>query len=321
MKRSVLFFICFLVSVSFTNCLQEVAKAQVTEEQLDQYLTNLNWTTGELVEYLEFLDYSIEDFDSLEELKSFLGTPITNENLQNLFGKYNLTHHDLEVLLAEYGESLDDFKFIEDLDFHIEFFLNYQEEFSIVNDFLSLFGLTENEMENLFEYISHVEINVQKLESIFRSLEALSYLQGVDELSNEEKAEVFSLWNQLLETLKIDGRYYLVENEEMTSIKLETLLTEEALEDFRLFIALHNADGEVLATLSFSEDMVHSHLIFESLEQLAEISKIATDYRNMYTVAKLPITAGHFVTNILVSIFFIIAGFFMLFVAKRRVIV
>lgn len=319
MKRSVLFFICFLVSVSFTNCLQEVARAQVTQEQLDQYLTNLNWTTGELVEYLEFLDYSIEDFDSLEELKSFLGTPITNENLQNLFGKYNLTHHDLEVLLAEYGESLDDFKFIEDLDFHIEFFLNYQEEFSIVNDFLSLFGLTENEMENIFEHISHAEINEQKLESIFRSLEVLSYLQGADELSNEEKAEVFSIWNELLETLKIDGRYYLVENEEMTSIELETLLTEEALEDFRLFVALHNADGEVLATLSFSEDMVHSHLIYESLEQLAEISKIAIDYRNMYTVAKLPITAGHFATNILVSIFFIIAGFFMLFVAKRRV--
>jgi processed acidic surface protein len=322
MNRSVLFFTCFLVLIFSIGSFHQVTKAQVNEGHLEQYLSTLNWTQGELEEYLATLDSSIDAFQSLEELKAFVGPSITNNNLNDLLGKYNMTHNDLETLLAEYGETLDDYKFIDDLEIDVQFFLRYQEEFSIVSDFLSLFGLTEDEMENVFEHVRSLneEVSNQKLANLFESLEALSYLQGVDELSREEQEQIFSLWDEMFSALNIDARFYLVKDDSMTPTELQSLLTRDTLDESSLYMALHNLDGDVLATFIFSEDMVDSHLMYESLEQFGEIIKLAQQYQELLVKAKLPITAGHFVTNMLVSIFFIVAGFVVL-VVRRRVIV
>ncbi|UTW70074.1 processed acidic surface protein [Anaerobacillus sp. HL2] len=76
-------------------------------------MSNIYWSEEELNDYLSFYDYSLQQFNSLQEIQDFLGTPINNDNLYDLLGKYNMQHNDLEILLAEYGEMLDDYKFIE----------------------------------------------------------------------------------------------------------------------------------------------------------------------------------------------------------------
>ncbi|MCT8139464.1 processed acidic surface protein [Anaerobacillus sp. CMMVII] len=321
MKRSVFLFTCVFVMIT-SICLQPTANAQVNEAQLNQYLTSINWTTGDLIDYLSFFDYELGDFESLEELEMFLGTPITNENLNELLGKYDMTHSDLEQLLAEYGETLDDYKFIDDLDLDVQFFLGHHEEFSIANDFLSLFGLTEDEMENLFEHIGKVDKDIleQNLNPVFKGLEELSYLQGVAKLSPEEQEQLFALWEQMFVAFQLDARFYLVKDETMSPIELQSLVNRDELEGYSLFMALHNLEGDVLATLAFSEDMLASHLMYESLDQLGQISKLAGEYSEMLATAKLPITAANFIENIVLSVLIISFGVLMVVVARRRAI-
>jgi hypothetical protein len=83
-------------------------------------------------------------------------------------------------------------------------------------------------------------------------------------------------------------------------------------------MTLHNFEGDVLATLVFSGNMLDTHLMYESLEQLSGVAELADDYREMLAVAKLPITAGHFVTYIVLSLFLITAGFLMVIAVRRR---
>ncbi|WP_206662932.1 processed acidic surface protein [Anaerobacillus alkaliphilus] len=315
MKRSVFLFLCVCLLVS--NVTQVLADSQVNQEKLDQYLSSLDWTIGDLEEYLSFFNSSIEDYESYEELIADLGSPITNDNLNELLGKYDLSYNDLEILLAEYGESLDDYTFIEDLELDVQFLLKNREDFSIVNDFLSLFGLTEAEMKNLFDHFAK-EVDQNLVDNILQSLEAMSYMQGVEELSELEQENLFTLWNEMLTALQVDARFYLVKDDAMTPIELENI-SKETLEGHSLYMALHNLEGDVLATLVFSEEMLYTHLMYESLEQLAVIANLADEYQEMLFASRLPITAGHFVRNILLSFLFILAGLTTLLAVRRRV--
>jgi processed acidic surface protein len=320
MKRSVLLFTCvsfLLVSIVIS---EHVVAAQVNEVELQQYLVNNNWSKEELIDYLQFYDFTLADFDSLVELQDFLGTSITTENLNDLLGKYRLDHSDLEILLAEYGETIDDYKFIEDLDLDIEFFLAYNDKFSTVNDFVSLFGITEAEIQNLFNHTSELdeERTWEKLNNIYATLEALKYVRDKDDLSEAEQEQFLSLWIEMFEALDIDARFFLVKEEAMTPVELKNIISEETLNGSLLQMSLHKLAGEHLATLVFSAEMLDSDLMYEALEQIGEVVKLSGEYRQMLEIAKLPKTAGNFVVNILVSIFLIISGFAMLVTVQRR---
>ncbi len=315
MKRSVFLFLAVLLLVS--NVSPVFASSQINHEQLDQYLSSLDWTIGDLEEYLQFFNTSINDYDSVEQLISDLGTPINNENLNELLGTYNLSYNDLEVLLADYGESLDDYTFIEDLELDVQFLLKNSEDFSIVNDFLSLFGLTDAEMKNLFDYFSE-EANRAAIDPIMSSLEAISYMQGLEELSEDEQGTVFALWKEMLDLLQIDARFYLVKDDTMTPVD-PVNISKTTLEDQSLYLALHTLEGDVLATLVFSSEMLYTNLMYESLEQLAEVALLADEYHDLIFAARLPVTAGHFVRNILASLLIIVSGFAVLLAVRRRV--
>lgn len=323
MKRSVLLFIWLLLLLGSVIVSEHAMAAEVNEEKLQQYVANNNWSKEELLEYLEFYDLSLADFESLEELQEFLGTPITDENLNELVSKYGMDHGDLEKLLAEYGETVADYKFIEDIGLDIDFFLAYQDEFAMVTDFVSLLGMTEAEMQKLFNHFSGLaeEQTKEQLAEIFASLEALEYVREKDNLSADEQEQLFSLWNAMLEVLDIDASFFLLEEEALIPVELEELIAEEMLNGYSLQMVLHKLSGEQLATLVFSEEILASHLMYESLEQMGEVVKLADQYRDMLEIAKLPKTAGNFVVNILLSIFLIVSGFAVIVAVQRRTII
>ncbi|MFC6604971.1 processed acidic surface protein [Ectobacillus funiculus] len=90
---------------------------------------------------------NLDDFETTEDLQAMLGTPITDENLNDLLKDYSLTREQLNSLLAEFGESLDDYKFIEDLDNAVDFYVNHDEELEESEALLSQIGLTEEEVD------------------------------------------------------------------------------------------------------------------------------------------------------------------------------
>lgn len=320
MKRSVLLFTCVSLLLVSVIVSEHVVAAQVNETELQQYLVTNNWSKEELIDYLQFYDLVIADFDSWAELQDFLGTLITTENLNDLFGEYGIDQSDLEILLAEYGETIDDYKFIEDLDLDVEFFLAHKDEFSIVNDFVSLFGITEAETKKLFTHISGLDEkqSSEKLDNIFASLEALKYVREKDDLSADEQEQLLSLWNAMLEALDIEASFFLIKEEAITQVELKDLISEETLNGYSLQMSLHKFTGEHLATLLFSGEVLDSYIMYESLEQVGEVVKLADEYHEMLEIAKLPKTAGNFVVNILISIFLIVSGFAIIVTVQMR---
>lgn len=320
MKRSVLFFFC-LLSFSLTLGHNQVVQAEVEQYQLEAYIISIDWSVAELDNYLEFYGRSLQQFESLEELKSFLGTPINNENMNDLLARYELHYEDLQTLLAEYGEEIDDYKFLEDLEVHVQFFLNKQEEFTIINDFLSLFGLTEAEMENLFEHFSSLdnESLTKQLSEIDVALQSLEYLRYQDQVTLEEQQQLITLWNEMMSSLHVVVEFSLVQDSVTTDVGLNQLLAMDTLEQYSLQMTLFNEDGDLLATSIYTDDMLQSNLVYESLEQMVEVARLAEDYRETLQFAKLPTTAAHYVTNILISLIMIFGGLLMLKAVRRRV--
>lgn len=321
MKRSVFLFVfLFGVGLSIIHS-NDIAIAKVDEIQLEAYLVNISWTEEELEEHLQFYDLSLKEMESLEELKSYLGTPVNNENLHELLTKYGMDYDDLEKLLAEYGETYDDYKFIEDLELDVQFYLNHQNQFSIATDFLSLFGLTEDEIENLFEHFSKVdEVVIGKaLNDVNDSLSFLSYLKGDENLTVDESQQLLSIWNELLKALNVDTVFFLVKNGVQSEISFDDLVSMESFDDYSLEMSLANNQGDVLATLIYSPEMLDSHLVYESLEQITEVVGLAEEYRENLEIAKLPKTVGNYFLKIILSLFFIISGLVMLKSVRGRV--
>jgi processed acidic surface protein len=73
----------------------KIGLAALTEAELGDYLSEIGWTKEELIEYLDFDGLTIEDFETIDELREYLGPPITEQNLNELLAKYDLTLEEL----------------------------------------------------------------------------------------------------------------------------------------------------------------------------------------------------------------------------------
>jgi processed acidic surface protein len=149
--RYVLIIICSLI------ILPSNSSAAPSEEELTQYLSKLNWTLEELEEYLDFYELDLSHFETMAELQKALGTPITRENLQDLLASLNLSLEDAEDLLSQFGESILDYKFIENLELAINFYVHHNHDLAGIADFLSYIGLTNEEITSLFNHISSLQ--------------------------------------------------------------------------------------------------------------------------------------------------------------------
>ncbi|MBU8909131.1 processed acidic surface protein, partial [Desertibacillus haloalkaliphilus] len=55
--------------------------AAVDKTELQDYLNEVGWTKVELEEYLDFYGVTLDEFYDLEDLTSFLGPVLTEDNL------------------------------------------------------------------------------------------------------------------------------------------------------------------------------------------------------------------------------------------------
>ncbi|WML46832.1 processed acidic surface protein [Neobacillus sp. PS3-34] len=80
--------------------------AALAPADLAAFLEETSWNEKDLDTYLQyFYDMSINDFDTIADLKETLGEPITEENLQQLMKDYEFANEqDLVSFLVENGE-------------------------------------------------------------------------------------------------------------------------------------------------------------------------------------------------------------------------
>ncbi|WP_339227096.1 processed acidic surface protein [Oceanobacillus sp. FSL K6-2867] len=128
-----------------------LADFDLSREELNELLIeNGDIAEGQDVLDVEWILFSEELYDTVDiYLNGWEGTPIDDDNLQELLDLYEFESKEaLEAHLNEYGESIDDYEYIEDLDFSIEFYSMedgdyYEEDMDFYgDDFSELYSLS-----------------------------------------------------------------------------------------------------------------------------------------------------------------------------------
>jgi processed acidic surface protein len=166
------------------------AQINSEEQEFQNYLQEISMSEGEFLTYLEEThDYTLADFDSVAELKEYLGVLLDENNLQEILDDFEITKQELEDLLAENGTSLDDYVFFDDLYFEVINLL-YAEELTPINDESIKQLLEDYEFESkeelekfLNNYDDSIE-NYEYIEDLEFAVLGYIYLEAKDNLIN-----------------------------------------------------------------------------------------------------------------------------------------
>ncbi|MEM5593258.1 processed acidic surface protein [Niallia circulans] len=131
--------------------------ASPSEKEVESLADNLGWTTEDLEEYLSFKGLKISDFDNIRVLKKQLGTPITPSNLNKLLVQNSMTQEELDILLAGFRESIEDFWFLEDLEVAIDFYKNHEDKMLQLEKFLENIGFDDKEKQQFYGHLNKLD--------------------------------------------------------------------------------------------------------------------------------------------------------------------
>ena len=308
---------------------------------LDAYLKEISATRGmpvtkeDIEKSLSNYDEEIADFDSMDGedgLKSFLGDVIKADysNLTDILKENDITLDELKALLKENGEDLNDYVFVDDLDEAVYFYLNPDDgsdsgiDEDMIKELLPMFqdefGLTEQEITNLKNHfmkisdkLSTPEANTE-MENLAQRMEAFSEFDSINELSAKDVQEILSIYDELFSMLELKVDFYLVKGNKETPLSLLDLLKMDNLVNAKLKANIYDLDGNLLADLIITGDMVDSGTVKQigkNIDTAAKkVEKVAVQKPVVKTVkgGQLPNTAGNYVLNILIGFIIVLAG-------------
>jgi processed acidic surface protein len=381
-------FVKRLVSIILTALLlfglfPTMSSAAIAQNDLDAFLTETSLSEDDLNFFLEYYyGESLEDFNTLDELKAILGDPITNENLQqiitdyefadeqalvaflvengemdendliqdvfryvpalestitfykdnsgtpiteenlnNLLIEYDLTQDELNDLLAKNGDSLDNYEYIEDLDFAVSMYISGND----MNDLFSKLGMTDDELEAIMDYLMTLDLEdpaiVEKLDDLQNRLMAFTEFDSATDLTDTQITELGNIMEEMLNILQLDAKYYLVKGNQKTEISISQLIKMKDSNGSDLFIQLFDKNGDSLADLVITADLFGSEIIDETAKDIKKVEKVVKNplLTKPRTIkgGKLPNTAGNYTEGILIGFILVGVGAFLL--RKRTV--
>lgn len=234
-----------------------------TDPDLDTFLEEIGWEKQDYIDYLESKEWELEDFDYVDEL----GTPLSEEGVQQVLEDFDLTREELNDFLVEYGDIeegqdvLDGTYIIfnEDLNEYVDFYLNGLVNTPIddsnLQELLDTYGFESR--EELEQYLNTFDDSIENYEYI-EDLEAIVEIYQTDGQALEEIQELFD------------------------SIGL----TEGEIEN--LFVYMEALDFDENALLELSERMIGLEE-FENVEeltaeQIAELIDIFNDFQDIFQI-------------------------------------
>ncbi|WP_180960296.1 processed acidic surface protein [Neobacillus cucumis] len=255
------------------------ADAAPPENELNQYLAEIGWTRQDLQDYLDYYEIPLDDYNTVEDLKEVMGTPINSKNFQELLTKYGLTEKEFNDLMDHFGDNKSEYKFIEDLDAAVDFYVNNDEYMAEVESGLGEFGITEEEAERFFNYLAEVEEkNKNQLDQIMTNdtlWEKFANVEDPSQLSDADLDEVARILEQTIAlyevkmSFKVNGQ----------AVTLKDLLKMEEPPAGNLSGSIYSStSGELLIDFNIPKEY------FESLEAVVEgedmlhLGEISDDY-------------------------------------------
>jgi LPXTG-site transpeptidase (sortase) family protein len=186
-------------------------------------------------------------------LNGWEGTPIDDNNLQQLLEEYGFDSEEaLEQFLNENNDTIENYEYIEDLEFAVDFYVNSDEYLDEISNLFTDFGLTEEELEKLFAHLETLDVEdpafEEKMLELSERMIAIEEFETADELSAEQIAELFDVFSEMLELFQIEIKYYLVNDGVKQSVSFETLMTMDTTNGYDLLIEIYNKQAEEIVT-------------------------------------------------------------------------
>lgn len=290
---------------------------------------------------LKMYDESIANFESVKQLEDFLGEVIKADlsNLVYFKENYDLDQQSLLQLLAENDKDLHDYIYIFELEETVWTLTGMEEE--IAEDLLPIFedelGLTEKELQNIEEHLISLEdhlsdqATIERLDVLGNRMLAIGEFEVTEDLSAGQIAELASIYDEILSIFKLKASYSLVKDGSETPLSLADLIRLDELKGANLKVTLFSVDGTFLADLIITGEMVSSEVLEETGEQVEKSAKQAAltletsvqpvkkhitkpmNHADQKTVkgAKLPKTAGNYLTYAAIGVILLAAGSFL----------
>ncbi|MFJ8256546.1 processed acidic surface protein [Peribacillus asahii] len=254
-----------------------LVSAAPPENELNQYLAEIGWTKQELLDYLAYYEIPLDDFDTVEDLKIVMGNPINSKNFQELLMNYDLTEKELNDLMDHFGDSVNEYKFIEDLDAAVDFYVNYDEYMADVENSLAEIGITEEEVERFFNYLAQVEENnknqLDQVEALDTRIENFLYVEDSSELSEEELDELVQILEESMALYEVKVKF-AINNKDVTLKEL--LKMKEAPSN--LYTSVYSTTGELLIDFSIPAEFFEAAEAIYEGEDMIHIGEISDEY-------------------------------------------
>ncbi|MFF2590379.1 processed acidic surface protein [Peribacillus butanolivorans] len=339
MKRIFSFFVACVVlfSLGFSGT-KSFAATMINQDELKAYLTEIRMTQVELEDYLAYYDLTLDELESVAELRDTLGPTVTPETLQNLLNEYEMTEEELTDLLIEYGELeegesiIDTFHFIYDIEDLIYLEMDYDEEdmLDLMDGLFTEIGLTDEELERFMNHLLPIVEDPgfeDRLMAISDRMDQFEYFETIDELSAEQVAELLSIYNDLQSLLQIQFKFALIQDGVTTNLSLEALFKLDELTNASLLVSIYDLSGNLLLDFKLTGEMIGSNLVKETgndLKQSTEVISKVVDVKskvvNVKKVKKkpthktvkggvLPKTAGNYLFGSLIGLIMIAFAF------------
>ncbi|MCG0047576.1 processed acidic surface protein [Priestia aryabhattai] len=258
----------------------------------------------------------------------------------------------LDDLYEDVGFYLEGDDWYEDDESYDEEDASYDDELSeedlsgLLSFMQSELGLTSEELNRIEAHFTSLEdelsneTTLNRLDQLGERLAAFEDFDTATELSADQIAELMSIYKEMLSIFHLDAKFALVQGGNERPLSLTDLINLEELKNASLKISLYTTDGKFLADMVITGDMFNSDIITDTgkeveksaeavakpaqaqkpaVEKKQEPVKKQTNGAVQKTVkgGKLPETASNYVTNTLIGLVLVAAGF-VLFRKVRR---
>lgn len=329
MKKLFGILLTLLLLVSSLPQMAFAAQSADFDQEFTQYLAELSTERGREVTKdqveasLAIYDLSLEDFDTIQEVKDFLGNAIKADysNLSYIYETYGLNLDTLKQLLEDNGDDISDYIYLSDLETAVYFYQNGGSDETdntesdldkVMNELLPVIlekiDLTDAEIEQLTnhfnsisEELSGTEFQEKYKELNNRMLDLMEAAISGEKSREEISAEMTSIYEEFLPMLHLKTVITLKQDGQEKEISLKELFDLQELDqDASLKVALYNTDSQFLADLVISGDMFESgQEAEEQLQNVTEeviktVDKVSSEHAAAKTAkgAKLPKTAS-----------------------------
>jgi processed acidic surface protein len=251
------------------------AMAAPPENDLQQYLAKIGWKKQDLMDYLTYYEIPLNEINSVADLKDILGTPVNEENYQELLNKYKLTDKQLKTLLSHFGDSLSEYKFIDDLDTSVSFYIQHDDFMAEIENDLNELGITDQEVERFFDYIGQVEEKNKNQLDQLKLLDARieQYLNKTtsSELNKEQVAELAEIFSKATDLLEIKVNFKM-NNQDIT---LQDLIEKEDIPG-NLYTSVYSNTGNLLIDFNLTSDFFQS--VTNGLDEILHLGDLSNEF-------------------------------------------